>query len=89
MEKAIDVKLAEPDRKISVAAQAIADELNRRLEKIAGQPMAFCLVVFNAQPGSRITYVSNCERADVASALMSLLRGWAEGMPDVMAHEVQ
>jgi hypothetical protein len=77
-----------PDRKISVAMQEIAEHLDKYLENIAGEHMGFSLVVFNAVNDSRMNYVSNCSREDVYSALSSLLKGWEEGMPDIPAHKV-
>ena len=83
------MKVASPDMKVSQELQKIADELNKRLEDVAGQRMNFSLVVFNSEPGSRMNYVSNCNRDDVANAMQSLLIGWGKGMPDIPAHEVQ
>ena len=51
--------------------------------------MGFSLVVFNAEPGSRLNYVSNCDRQEVYSALKSLIAGWEDGMPDIPSHEIQ
>jgi len=68
--------------------QAIADEMEKRLEGLTGRKMMFSLCVFNSEAGSRINYVSNCKRSDVASCWQSMLRGWAEGMPDIPAHKL-
>ncbi len=78
-----------PDRKISVEMQSIAQHLDEYLEGIAGQRMSCSLMVFNAMENSRMNYVSNCSREDVRSALTGLLKGWEEGMPDIPAHEVE
>ena len=63
------MKIAEADRLISEELRAIADELNERLEQIAGQKMSFSLLIFNTEPGSRMNYISNCQRDDVHAAL--------------------
>ena len=77
------------DRKISVAMQKIAKQLEEHLESIAGERMGFSLVVFNVVENSRMNYVSNCDRREVQSALKDLLEGWEKGMPDIPAHEVE
>jgi len=76
------------DKAVSEAMQQLADELSERLEQIAGQKMMFSLCVFNSAPGSRINYVSNCDRSDVANCWKSMLHGWEQGMPDIPAHKV-
>ena len=86
--KSSEMKLATPDRKVSEQLRQIADELDKRLEDVAGQRMSFSLIVINAEPGSRMNYVANCNRDDVANALSSLLAGWGKGMPDIPAHEI-
>jgi len=82
------MKLAAPDRKISEELQKIAALLESEIEKAAGQRMGFTLVIFNAEAGSRMNYVSNCDRDEVANALISLLAGWGKGMPDIPAHKI-
>ena len=83
------VKIAPEDMAISENMQALAGSLSDLLEEIAGKPMGFSLVVFNAEPGSRMNYVSNCDRQEVYSALKSLIAGWEAGMPDIPSHEIQ
>lgn len=82
------MNLSSADRRISEELSAIADRLNKKLEEIAGQPMSFSLCVFNAEPGSRINYISNCKRDDVANAWLSMIDGWEAGMPDIPAHRI-
>lgn len=82
------MNLSTPDKKVSEQLLGIAVGLDRILEEIAGQRMSFSLVVFNAEAGSRMNYVSNCDRADVVAAMKSLIKGWEEGMPDFKAHEL-
>ena len=83
------MNISTPDRKVSEQLQVIAKELDERLENVAGQRMSFSLVVFNAEPGSRMNYVANCQRQDVADAMKSLLKGWEQGMPDIKTHEIE
>ncbi|GAB5451855.1 MAG: hypothetical protein Hals2KO_21830 [Halioglobus sp.] len=83
------MKVAPEDRAVSESMQALADALHGLLEEIAGKPMGFSLIVFNAEPGSRLNYVSNCDRQEVMNAMKSLLAGWEGGMPDIPAHEIQ
>lgn len=80
---------AKPDRLVSESLREIADELSTKLEQVAGQPMSFSLVVFNAVAGSRMNYISNCRRDDAHAALKSLITGWEQGMPDIPAHKVE
>ena len=82
------MKIATPDMKVSQELQQIAEELSQRLEDVAGKRMNFSLVVFNSMPGSRMNYVSNANREDVANALKSLLAGWEAQMPDIPSHEI-
>jgi hypothetical protein len=82
------MKVAEADKKVSEQLQNVAKGLNQLLEEIAGQKMGFSLVVFNAEAGSRLNYVSNCDRGEVEKALGELLAGWKKGMPDIKAHEL-
>lgn len=82
------MNVAPEDRAISEAMQYIAAELEDRLESIAGRQMGFSLIVFNTEAGSRMNYVSNCDRTEVVNAMKSLLVGWGEGMPDIPAHKV-
>ena len=83
------MKLAPEDRAVSESMQSLADTLNGLLEDIAGKPMGFSLIVFNAEAGSRMNYVSNCDRQEVINAMKSLLAGWEQGMLDIPAHEIQ
>jgi len=76
-----------PEEKVSVELRAIADELTKRIEDVAGQHMNFSLLIFHTKPGSRMSYISNTKREDVVAAMKSLLDGWGKGMPDIPAHE--
>ena len=81
-------KVAKEDEEVSKGLQGLADLVQEEIEKLAGQKMGFALVVFNAEAGSRMNYVSNCARNEVADAFQSLLVGWKAGMPDIPAHKV-
>jgi len=75
------------DTKTSEQLKDIADKLGVLLAEAAGQKMNFSLIVFQAEVGSRMNYISNCKREDVVHAMTSLLNGWREGMPDIPANE--
>lgn len=70
---------------VSRELQTVAKELTARLELIAGQRVAFTLLVWT--PG-RANYISSADRAEVAAQLRDLLAHWESGMPDVPAHKV-
>jgi hypothetical protein len=78
----------EAEKVLSMELQSLAKKLTVMLEKRAGKPMLFSLVIFNEEPGSRMQYVSNTERECVTNALKSLLIAWGQGMPDIPAHKV-
>lgn len=78
----------EAEEKLSRELQTLAKKLEVMIEKRAGKPMMFSLVIFNEEPGSRMQYISNTERASVINALQSLLTGWGEGMPDIPVHKI-
>lgn len=82
------MKISEPDRKVSEQMQALSSELDKKLEEVGGQRMSFSLIVFNSEPGSRVNYASNCDRDEVATAMVQLLANWQQGMPDIKTHEI-
>jgi hypothetical protein len=82
------MKTSPEDMAVSESMQILAKLLGGMLEDIAGKPMGFSLLVFNAEEGSRMNYVSNCDRDEVHTALKSLLAGWEAGMPDIPSHEI-
>lgn len=77
------------DLRLSKNLRGIAGELDRLLERGAGGPVLFSLIVWNSKAGSRVQYVANVTRPDATKGLEELLARWKEGMPDVPAHEVQ
>lgn len=79
--------VAKPDALVSKQLQDIFSRLEKEIAELAGQKMMISLCVFNSEPGSRINYISNGSRKDVAEAWMSMVNGWGEGMPDIPAHK--
>ncbi len=73
---------------VSKNLQHLARLISGQLKNMTGERLGFSLVVFNNEPGERVNYVSNCDRADVAAALRELLEHWEKGMPDIPAHQV-
>jgi hypothetical protein len=67
----------------SLQAQTLAQALSDALEQIAGEPVAFVLVV---QADKVAQYVSNCERKDGKELLESLLERWKANRADIPAH---
>jgi len=80
--------LSPADKIVSENLKDIADDLTLKLKDLTGEDMQFSLCVFNPVAGSRINYISNCRRDDVANCWRSMLRGWDDGMPDIPAHEL-
>lgn len=69
--------------KFSVQAQPFAQALAETLEGIAGEPVAFVLVV---QVDKVAQYISNCERKDGVDLIESLLARWKANRADIPAH---
>lgn len=76
------------DRKVSKKLRDFAKTLGPQIEEMAGQPMGFALLIFSPVEGERMSYISNCDRAQMHQALKSLIIGWEAGMPDIPAHKV-
>ena len=70
---------------VSRHLQTIAHELDKRLTELVGHRVAFSLFVWT---DGRSNYISTADRSEVAPVLVEHLKGWAEGMPDVPAHEI-
>ena len=79
--------ISKADVIVSEQLRDIFAKLESDVEELTGQKMMISLCVFNSEPGSRINYISNCDRNDVAVAWMSMVKGWGEGMPDIPAHD--
>lgn len=69
--------------KLSLAMQAIAEDLNERLRHETGEELAFVLVV---SADNVAQYVSNAKREDGAALIESLLARWKAGRADIPAH---
>jgi hypothetical protein len=74
-----------PAVKISKQLQAIAAELDARLEGVAGERVAFTLVVFT---DGRANYVSTASREDSVHNLRQLLGQWETDAPDTPVHHL-
>lgn len=72
-------------RKVSLALQDIARELDTRIEGVAGKKIAFSLFVWT---DGRCNYVSTADRQEVIHVLEGMIAGWKKGMPDIPAHEI-
>ncbi len=63
--------------------QDIAQSLADVLEEVAGEPIAFVLVL---SADKTAQYVSNASRADGTEMIESLLARWKAGRADIPAH---
>jgi hypothetical protein len=68
---------------LSVRLQDIAASLSDVLQDIAGEPIAFVLVM---QADKTAQYVSNASRQDGKELIESLLGRWQAGRADIPAH---
>ena len=69
--------------KLSLRLQDIAQSLDDVLRDVAGEPIAFVLVL-NADGVAQ--YVSNADRKDGRELIESLLSWWKAGRADIPAH---
>lgn len=69
--------------RLSLRMQDIAGSLNDVLTEIAGEELAFVLVV---QSDNVMQYVSNASRPDGQALLEDLLQRWKDGRADIPAH---
>ena len=77
-----------PEVKTSIAMQELAKAISESLMAITGEDMGFMLMVFNTTNDARTNYISNCDREEVIDSMKFLLDKWADGLPDIPAHEV-
>lgn len=68
---------------VSLRLQDIAASLDDVLKDIAGEPIAFVLVL---SVDKTAQYVSNANRADGTELIESLLARWKAGRADIPAH---
>ena len=69
--------------RLSVRLQDVAQSLSEVLDEIAGEPIAFVLLL---QADKTAQYISNCSRADGRELIESLLTRWKAGRADIPAH---
>lgn len=69
--------------RLSVALQDIADGIEGALEDVAGERIAFVLVL---QADGVAQYISNASRADGTDLIESLLARWKANRADIPAH---
>jgi hypothetical protein len=69
--------------RLSVRLQDIAQSLAEVLDEVAGEPIAFVLLL-NADKTAQ--YISNCSRQDGRELIESLLARWKAGRADIPAH---
>lgn len=68
---------------LSKEIEAIARELDRVIAGVAGERVAFTLVIFTE---GRASYVSTASREDSMREIKTLVSHLEAGMPDVPAH---
>ena len=69
--------------RLSVRLQDVAQSLAEVLDEVAGEPIAFVLVL---QADKVAQYVSNCDRKDGRELIENLLARWKAGRSDIPAH---
>ena len=69
--------------KLSLRMQDIAQSLAEVLEEVAGEPIAFVLVL---SADKTAQYVSNASRVDGKEMIEGLLARWKAGRADIPAH---
>lgn len=72
------------DRRVSELLPGVAKKLEAMLEDVAGEPLAFTLIIYT-EP--RASYISNADRSLCVQEIKHLLDLWDHGMPDVPAHK--
>lgn len=75
--------MSTPTLRLSIALQDIAGGLEDALAGLAGEPVAFVLVL---QVGDVSQYVSNTRREDGAALIEDLLARWKANRADIPAH---
>lgn len=73
-------------REVSQSLQVIAQLVDKVLEDVAGERVAFTLMVYT--PG-RASYIGTAPREVAIAEMRTLANHLEAGMPDVPAHEVQ
>ena len=70
---------------LSKDLRGIASALDEMIESSAGERVAFTLLVFTED---RASYISTATREDSVREMQRMLDLWAQGMPDIPAHDV-
>lgn len=70
--------------RISLQGQALAQALGETLDQIAGEPVAFVLII---QADQVAQYLANCSRGDGIDLIECLLARWKAGRADIPAHD--
>lgn len=70
-------------QRLSLAMQDIANGLNDYLKAVAGEEIAFVLII---QADKVAQYVSNASRADGTELVEDLLARWKANRADIPAH---
>ena len=68
---------------LSLRLQDIAQSLGEVLDEVAGEPIAFVLVL---QADKAAQYISNCDRKDGRELIENLLARWKANRADIPAH---
>lgn len=68
---------------VSIALPTLATEIDHFLENVAGEPVAFLLVVGT---DDAMQYVANVKREEGVALLEDLLARWKAGRADIPAH---
>jgi hypothetical protein len=63
------------DAKVTLVIRDIAEGIDTKLEKVAGERMGFIVAAFPLDRAGHATYISNCYRQDTIKALRHLLMG--------------
>ncbi len=69
--------------RVSIALQELASGINEYFKVVAGEPLAFVLVV---SVDKTAQYVSNADRKDGTELLAGLLERWKVNRADIPAH---
>lgn len=69
--------------RVSLALQQFAEAINEGFKEIAGEEIAFVLIV---SVDKTAQYVSNASRADGTELIESLLARWKANRADIPAH---
>lgn len=70
--------MAQADVLVSIELADIAKKLSALLDEASGgHHMAFTLMVWSTEPNGRMSYIANCDRHLVKSAMEDMLKKWS------------